>query len=206
MIVSGISGAIGAICVIMVYYLVSYLKKRKAEKEMEEASSSDTATEGEGNADNAEQQSSADSEVSNKEFILGVLRSLQCNPEVEEEDGDHCNIVFEYQAERFNISLSESSKFFTLYDAYWYSFENKDIEQLSHAKKVINELNWNSQVNICYNMTDDNMVNIHTVLTMLCHEGSEFTYVDYMRHILRECFIVHHEFFKRLALASVEQN
>lgn len=205
MISNGMSGIICAICVALVYYIINYLKERKSEKEMEEASSADSTTaEGEGNS---EQQPSATmtSELSNKEFILSALRSLQCSPVVEEEKDGHCSIAFEYQAERFTFTVSESSKFCTLYDAFWYSFENKDIDQLSHAKRVINELNWNSQLNLCYNITDDNMVNIHTVLTMLCHEGTEFTFTDYLRHILRECFILHHEFFRRLTLASSEK-
>lgn len=197
-------GLLGAICVMLIMALVKYLNDRKANKEMAETASAEAS----GQADeeqtgDSEPQTPDAPKESNKELILRVLRSLQCDPKIESENDGQCNIEFEYQAERFNISLSESSLFFTLYDAFWYSFENKDIDQLSNVKKIINEINWNTHVNICYNMTDDNMVNVHTVVTLLCHEGTVFTFADYMSHILREFFIVHHEFFKRLTVLSV---
>lgn len=115
---------------------------------------------------------------------------------------DACSIAFEYQAEKFSIYIEEDSRFITLYDVYWYSFDANDIEQLSAVKKAVNEINWQSQVNVCYNKTaETNQFNVHTRTSFICIPNGDFT--DYLRHILRECFVVHHHFYKLLSEAHL---
>ncbi len=140
---------------------------------------------------------------SNKDIVLDALRKLQCEPDVEEEENGVYSITFEFQAERFSIRVDNSNRFVSLCDAFWYSFESSDLDQFSNVKRIINNINWQSQVNVCYTLSEENnSVNVHTISTVLCCEEGDFT--AYLRHLLRECFVVHYEFYRQLAAITHE--
>lgn len=190
-----ISGIIGGILVVLAWQLWQYFRSKQTEKDIEPATTE--VANGANDALKAIQQAK-----SCEDIVLESLRKLQCEPEVEDRgDGVH-TIYFEYQAERFSINVEATSRFVALFDAFWYSFEEDDLEQLSNVKHIVNNLNWSSSLNVCYNRTDENkMINLHTTYSMLCFEEVDFT--AYLRHVLRECFVIHNNFFKQMAEASV---
>lgn len=184
------SGLIGGILVVLAWHLWQNYRSKQAEEEINELTATDAAK-----SDTKEIKTC-------KDIVLDSLRQLQCEPQVEDRGEGRHTIYFDYQAEHFSINVSSTSRFATIYDAFWYSFEENDLEQLSNVKNIINNINWSSSLNVCYNKTEENkMFNIHTTYTMLCLEEGDFT--DYLRHILRECFVIHNNFFKQIVEASV---
>lgn len=184
-----ISGLIGGILAVLAWHLWQNYRSKQAEEEINELTATDTAE-----SDNKERKIC-------KDIVLDSLRQLQCEPQVEGRGEGRHTIYFEYQAEHFSINVDSTSRFATLYDAFWYSFDANDLEQLSNMKNVINNINWSSSLNVCYNKTDENNIfNLHTTYTMLCLEEGDFT--AYLRHILRECFVIHNNFYKQIVEAT----
>lgn len=178
-----ISGLIGGVVVVVAWLLWQYFKNKQEE---DITLSADVGSE-----------DTPASPKSKKEIVIEALRSLQCEPHIEEEGDGHFSIDFEFQAERFYIKVDESCAFTTLYNAFWYSFESTDIERFSMVKRIINDINWRGQVNLCYNKSEDaGMIYVHTQASLLCIE--ECNYVSYLRHTLRECFFAYNEFLKNL--------
>lgn len=190
------SGVIGGLMGGLAVLLVLYFNRKKAEK----AEESETTVE---EAAASEASAPAQPSRTTYDILLDALGKLQCEPEVEEEENGVYSIMFDFQAERFNIRVDKNSRFISLCDAFWYSFENSDLDQFSDVKKVINDINWQSQVNVCYTKSEENnSVNVHTISTVLCCEEGDFT--AYLRHLLMECFVVHNEFYRQLAAANHE--
>ena len=135
-------------------------------------------------------------EYTPEEIIVAALRELQCN--ISSADQDKYHLSFEYQSEHFTINWSEDSRFVHLYDTFWYSFDKTDIDQLAKVKRIINDINWNSEVTLSYSLLEsDDTFNVHVTHSMLCVDTMDFT--AYLQHILRECFIAHNQFYKRLS-------
>ncbi len=137
---------------------------------------------------------------SKREIIVGSLRKLQCNPEVieDKEEEGRFDVSFIFQAEHFVIKASENSAFFTICDANWYSFDEKDIYQLGAVKRIVNNLNYQTGVNVCYSQDSEERAYIlYTLASMVCVEGETFD--SLLGQKLQEYFIVHHLFFKALA-------
>lgn len=188
-----ISGLIGGILAVLMWHLWQNYRSRTAEKEVAEQAETKAA----------ETENSA--RKSCKDVVLDSLRQLQCEPEVIDRGEGRYSIEFNYQAEGFSINIDPTSRFVVLYDPFWYSFDENDLQQLSNAKNIINSINWESSLNVCYTKTDENnMFNLHTTYSMLCFEEGDFT--AYLRHILNECFVVHNNFFKQMVEASAKAN
>lgn len=183
------NGFLGGVIAIFIWNIAMYIKNRNSVMEVEDTSSDD---------DNA-----AVHTKTNKDIVTDSLHSLQCEPKIDNDDDGSIIVSFEYQAHNFNIRVESKKAFVTLYDTYWYSFESEDIEQLSAVKRIVNDINWLSQANVCYNTVDDKFY-VHTTASLLCGEHGDFT--SYLRHILRECFVIHNQFFKQLAEASAASN
>lgn len=191
-----ISGLLGGVMAIIAWQLYKYFKEKREEQTVEEQVEENTST--------PETAPTSERKPSNKEIVLDVLRKMQCEPVIDEEKDNSCTINFEYQAERFSITVDESSSFVTLYDPYWYSFDANDLKQVGAVKKIVNDINWQSQVNVCYNKTDENnMYNVHIQTSIICNPDIDFT--GYLRHLLRECFVVHNHFYKLLAEANLPE-
>lgn len=175
---------IGVICAILIWQLWEYYKRKREEKE--EITNTDAPEE--------------PIEKSNLDILTNALRTLQCDPQVlqdEEEEGLY-HINFEYQAENFMINFDNNHKFVKLMDLFWYTFDRNDLDQISNVKKIINDINWQSIVNVFYTTReDDNTFNLHTTYQMLCTDDEMF--VDYLKNIFKQCFIVHNFFFRSLA-------
>lgn len=134
------------------------------------------------------------------DIIVESLRKLQCNPEVieDKEEEGRIDVVFVFQAEHFIIKTSGNSAFFTLCDVNWYSFDEKDIYQLGAVKRIVNNLNYQTDVNVCYSQgSKDGTYVLYTFASMVCVEGETFDRL--LAQKLQECFVVHHLFFKALA-------
>lgn len=189
-----ISGLIGGVTAIIAWQLLQYFKEKRAEQKILE-SVEETIP--------ASTTASQDEEIPVvKDIVLDTLHKLQCQPVVDDSKEGAYEIVFEYQAERFNITVEGESLFITLRDLFWYTFESDDIEQFSVVKKIINDINWNAQVSVCYSKTnEDNKTHLHTVTSFICNPGTDFK--DYLQHILQECFIVHNHFYRLLAESRV---
>lgn len=191
-----ISGIIGGILAVLAWHLWQNYRSKKM-KEVSEPTTGDVANEASEVGQVLSQMKSC------KDIVLDSLRQLQCEPQVEDLGEGKYTINFEYQAENFSINIESTCRFVTLYDVFWYSFEENDLEQLSNVKHIVNNLNWLSSLNVCYSQSDENnMINLHTTYSMLCFEEGNFT--AYLRHILRECFVVHNNFFKQIAGASAK--
>lgn len=183
-----INGLIGGAVVVVAWLLWQYFKKQQEE---DITPSDDVCSE-----------DSTTPRKSKKDIVVEALKRLQCDPHIKEEGEGLFAIDFEFQAKRFYLKVDESCSFTTLYDTYWYSFDSTDIEQFSLVKRIINDINWRGQVNLCYNNSEENgMTHVHTQASLLCIE--EVNYVSYLRHILRECFIANNEFFRKFAESSV---
>lgn len=161
----------------------------------------------EGTADSApeaEANDSSENEPSFKETVIEALRKMQCDPVIWEESDGNCSITFEFQAEQIYFKVYEGCNFISLFDGYWYCFDATDIEQLCAVKKIINDINRLSQLNIFYSKEDDdNEFNVHIQTSLIC--TPEVDLAVYLRQILRECFTVHNLFFKMLAEANVDK-
>lgn len=139
---------------------------------------------------------------SNIQFVVDTLRNMQCTPEIQEESEGVFTVGFEYQSEHFDLRVSHTSKFVALFDAFWYRFDANDIEKLGAVRRIINDINWQAQLNVCYTKSDDgNTFNVHTQTMFVYLEGDIFA--DYLNHLLRECFVVHNHFYRMLAQSSI---
>lgn len=180
--------------VLGISYVLWHYAKRKREEE-EAAFFTETA-----GTETVEQESQKDetvhSERSQKDVVLEALRALQCEPKIanDEKDPEVFHVTYEYQSEMFQMRVDNRSPYVTLYDITWYSFDAEDIDMLGYAKRVINDINWQSTVNVCYTMSDDGAhYNLHTACHIYCGEGVDFK--EYLRHLMRECFVVHNTFY-----------
>lgn len=142
-----------------------------------------------------EEQVSMPQELSTEEIVNVSLRELQCVTLANDNKKD---IEFEYQSEFFIIQC-DSTRYVHLFDVSWYSFPAIDIDQFAKVKRIINEVNWNAEVTLSYSRKKDT-IQIHSTHSLLCVDTMDFT--NYLRHILRECFIVHSQFFNRLSTST----
>lgn len=146
-------------------------------------------------------EDTAKKEITTMDIVLQALRELQCTPVVEDGNNDSKSISFEFQAEHFVMRVDKSC-FVTLLDTFWYGFNDHDIARISAVKRIINDINLMATVNLCYTHdVENNTFNVHTVYSMVCLEGNDFT--GYLRNLLHEYFVVHYHFFRELAEAKL---
>lgn len=172
-----------------------YNAKRRREEEEAELIAAATGTET-ALREMPETEETAQERKSQKEVVLEALRALQCEPQVanDEKDPEVFHVTYEYQSEMFQMRVDNKSPYVALYDITWYSFDAKDIDMLGYAKRVINDINWQATVNVCYTKSDDGThYNLHTACHIYCGEGVDFK--EYLRHLMRECFVVHNTFY-----------
>lgn len=109
-----------------------------------------------------------------KDIVLDTLKELNCKPDVEP-CNDHCDsIAFNFQTEPFDIRVIPTNGFVLLLGPVWYSFDATDVDKLSVVKSIVNELNWDSRVNVVY-WIEDGRCEVGFRVFMTCVEGIDFT-------------------------------
>lgn len=185
-----IHGLIGGVIAIVIWQIFVFLtkkrKKQTEEEQTEEASPEPTTTQAD------------DGNYSNKAIVLESLYKMQCEPIINDKSENSCFITFEYQSEDIYISVNEAHNFVMMRYGGWYNFDADDIEQLDIVKKIINDINWRSEVTVCNaKSTDDNMYYLNIKVPVCCYPDIDFT--GYLRHLLSEAFAVRNLFYRMLA-------
>lgn len=110
----------------------------------------------------------------NKEIVLDSLKRLNCKPDVELIDGNFYSIIFDYQTALFEIRAIPTNGFVLLLGPIWYSFDAVNVEKLSKVKSIVNELNWDSRVNVEY-WIEERRCYVGFRVFLTCVDGVDFT-------------------------------
>lgn len=86
------------------------------------------------------------------ELCMKVLRSMNCKVEIDEELTG--KLDFKYQG--CNFSIVCDSKYIRIWFLFWYEIDLDDIDRLAKARRIINDLNLESQMQcIAYVINDE---------------------------------------------------
>lgn len=96
-----------------------------------------------------------------KDLFLCTLTEMKCQYEIDEDDDER--IVFGYQGEVFQATVSNDNPYVWIRDLFWMSIDQDDIDEMARLRRVINEANMNTAVTTVYTLWDDDKTfNVHS--------------------------------------------
>lgn len=132
--------------------------------------------------------------LSRHDFILNVLKGMNVNPRTDNRELDE--FVFLYQGETFCLRYEEKSLYIHLFDLHWYEFDMDDIDTLSNVKKIVNQINIDSSVNLSYVVMDDGKKAYLATSYMVLLVPEIPNPSEFLAEILGEFFRIHMRFYK----------
>lgn len=131
-----------------------------------------------------------------KQRVVKVLQQMNC--EWKEVENDPTAIRFAYQSENFILRFNEANCFVRITDPSWYGFSDDDIDTLSKVKEVVNELNWNCGMTMCYTHDEEEkLFLVHTQHSLVATDGISLH--EYFVNTLKAFFMTQHHFHRLLA-------
>lgn len=125
-------------------------------------------------------------EVSTKELVMGTLRKIGCQPEVNEDE----QVCFKYQGDDFYIAAEEENRFIMIWNPWWGCI-NADNEAFPVLKEIINLANVKSIVTTVYMADEDGKtIGLHSH----CHtyfSPNEGELEDHLKMLLDFFFDIH---------------
>ena len=139
-------------------------------------------------------------EISTKDLVIGVLKKIGCQPEINEEE----HITFKYQGDDFYIAAEEENRFIMIWNPWWGKI-SADNEALPYLKEFVNLANVNSLVTtVCLMDEDEKTIGIHS----RCHtffSPNEGELEEHLKMLLDYFFDTHNtikEYMDQLGKAS----
>lgn len=133
-------------------------------------------------------------------LVLATLRSIGCDPEIEEHDNNNW-ISFTYQGEHFKIQCSDDCRLITIYDTWWYQISiYSDVEEIAKLHKIINFVNQNDSCTLVYTANKE-------IEQIGVHSKKEILFIKEIPNIDKYLIATLINFFKiqRLVLAELEK-
>ncbi len=186
-----ISIAIKIALILLIVYVVGLYKKYRDEKEnLPSGNPSNDDEDTAGNVSNAEREP--------MQILISSLRELNADYKVDRlKDGDEV-IYFTFQAENFSLQVSPDCYFCHMIDPVWYSFDVSDFNELALVKRVINDMNWVSPLNVVYTKSsDEKLYEINTTYNLFVDDS--IPYPSYLYKVINDFFITKNTFFRMLA-------
>ncbi|MCR5069536.1 MAG: hypothetical protein K6A78_07070 [Prevotella sp.] len=186
-----ISIAIKVALILLIIYVVGLYKKYRDEKEnLPSGNPSNDDEDTAGNVSNAEREP--------MQILISSLRELNADYKVNRlKDGDEV-IYFTFQAENFSLQVSPDCYFCHMIDPVWHSFDVSDFNELALVKRVINDMNWVSPLNVVYTKSsDEKLYEINTTYNLFVDDS--IPYPSYLYKVINDFFITKNTFFRMLA-------
>lgn len=186
-----ISIAIKIALILLIAYVVGLYKKYRDEKEnLPSGNPSNDDEDTAGNVSNAEREP--------MQILISSLRELNADYKVDRlKDGDEV-IYFTFQAENFSLQVSPDCYFCHMIDPVWHSFDVSDFNELALVKRVINDMNWVSPLNVVYTKSsDEKLYEINTTYNLFVDDS--IPYPSYLYKVINDFFITKNTFFRMLA-------
>lgn len=186
-----ISIAIKIALILLIIYVVGLYKKKRDEKEnLPSGNPSNDDEDTAGNVSNAEREP--------MQILISSLRELNADYKVGRlKDGDEV-IYFTFQAENFSLQVSPDCYFCHMIDPVWHSFDVSDFNELAIVKRVINDMNWVSPLNVVYTKSsDEKLYEINTTYNLFVDDS--IPYPSYLYKVINDFFITKNTFFRMLA-------
>lgn len=186
-----ISIAIKIALILLIVYVVGLYKKNREEKEnLPSGNPSNDDEDTAGNISNAEREP--------MQILISSLRELNADYKVDRlKDGDEV-IYFTFQAENFSLQVSPDCYFCHMIDPVWHSFDVSDFNELALVKRVINDMNWVSPLNVVYTKSsDEKLYEINTTYNLFVDDS--IPYPSYLYKVINDFFITKNTFFRMLA-------
>ena len=186
-----ISIAIKIALILLILYVVGLYKKNREEKEnLPSGNPSNDDEDTAGNVSNAEREP--------MQILISSLKELNADYKVDRlKDGDEV-IYFTFQAENFSLQVSPDCYFCHMIDPVWHSFEVSDFNELALVKRVINDMNWVSPLNVVYTKSsDEKLYEINTTYNLFVDDS--IPYPSYLYKVINDFFITKNTFFRMLA-------
>ena len=186
-----ISIAIKIALILLIIYVVGLYKKYRDEKEnLPSGNPSNDDEDTAGNVSNAEREP--------MQILISSLKELNADYKVDRlKDGDEV-IYFMFQAENFSLQVSPDCYFCHMIDPVWYSFDVSDFNELALVKRVINDMNWVSPLNVVYTKSsDEKLYEINTTYNLFVDDS--IPYPSYLYKVINDFFITKNTFFRMLA-------
>lgn len=186
-----ISIAIKIALILLIAYVVGLYKKNREEKEnLPSGNPSNDDEDTAGNVSNAEREP--------MQILISSLRELNADYKVDRlKDGDEV-IYFTFQAENFSLQVSPDCYFCHMIDPVWHSFDVSDFNELALVKRVINDMNWVSPLNVVYTKSsDEKLYEINTTYNLFVDDS--IPYPSYLYKVINDFFITKNTFFRMLA-------
>jgi hypothetical protein len=186
---------IWGIVIVGILAFLYYLIKDNGEKYSEEEEEKSRQAQGSTDADNVPQPSN---EREPMQILISSLRELNADYKVDRlKDGDEV-IYFMFQAENFSLQVSPDCYFCHMIDPVWYSFDVSDFNELALVKRVINDMNWVSPLNVVYTKSsDEKLYEINTTYNLFVDDS--IPYPSYLYKVINDFFITKNTFFRMLA-------
>ncbi len=189
---------------LIIFSIIRYIiEKRKSEKDYDrfvhEAMNKPREEKLDGNEFNDNNSICLDDRTTTG-LVLATLRSIGCDPEIEEHDNNNW-VGFEYQGEHFKIQCSDDCRLITIYDTWWYQISiYSDIEEIAELHKIINLVNQNASCTLVYTANKEiEQIGVHSKKEILFRK--EIPNIDkYLIATLMNFFKV-----QRLVLAELEK-
>lgn len=172
-----------------------FLIKDNGEKYSEEEEEKSRQAQASTDADNVPRPSN---EREPMQILISSLRELNADYKVDRlKDGDEV-IYFTFQAENFSLQVSPDCYFCHMIDPVWYSFDVSDFNELALVKRVINDMNWVSPLNVVYTKSsDEKLYEINTTYNLFVDDS--IPYPSYLYKVINDFFITKNTFFRMLA-------
>ena len=172
-----------------------FLIKDNGEKYSEEEEEKSRQAQGSTDTDNVPRPSN---EREPMQILVSSLRELNADYKVDRlKDGDEV-IYFMFQAENFSLQVSPDCYFCHMIDPVWYSFDVSDFNELAIVKRVINDMNWVSPLNVVYTKSsDEKLYEINTTYNLFVDDS--IPYPSYLYKVINDFFITKNTFFRMLA-------
>ena len=131
-------------------------------------------------------------------ILISSLKELNADYKVDKlKDGDEV-IYFMFQAENFSLQVSPDCYFCHMIDPVWHSFDVSDFNELALVKRVINDMNWVSPLNVVYTKSsDEKLYEINTTYNLFVDDS--IPYPSYLYKVINDFFITKNTFFRMLA-------
>lgn len=132
----------GIIVFLICYFLYNREQERKTEKEMDSIMERVNQQETDSNENNMIENKD---KIATKDLLLEVLNDIGC----EKEEMDDGHIRFAYQGNYFAYTGGDYP-FVNLICSWCHSFSSFDIDEFARVRKIVNELNLNTDCTLCY--------------------------------------------------------
>jgi hypothetical protein len=188
----------GIIVFLICYFLYNREQERKTEKEMDSIMERVNQQETDSNENNMIENKD---KIATKDLLLEVLNDIGC----EKEEMDDGHIRFAYQGISFLAYTGGDYPFVNLIWPWCHSFSSFDIDEFARARKIVNELNLNTDCTLCYsNNKESDEIAVHIRYSILfITQIPQLS--DYFRSKLNQFFATQRELMLRIEKEKIQE-